>query len=685
MDVALEPKGEGSDSASFPMTVLPSSLEIPAHEHRYVTVYFAPRGIASYAATFSATVRGGEDPKTRGFRCELRGDGTLPHVRVEEPGGFDERTGLPTIRFPRTIAGRKVTRDVVLRNDGVLPAHVRVDHAEPAAAADANDPDAAASNAADDRRAFELGGGGVTAELLAGRVRRVRVTFAPTERGRTSRREARGSPEPVEAQTIAFVGEGYGRDVFAPIDGGRRPEGTPSQGGDSGDASSDWTLAFDDQPVGGVQTRAFALTNASKKHWRFEWPETAADGDAGDSEDPASAFAFSPRVGHLHAGATKTVTVTFAPRRATSHGGPSPEDPTSGDETPPLEIPLALAPVAGYFEPPAPPADGEEPEPPTREIAPVDWDDRMVVEVEATEEEDQGDANGEAGDGEGNANAEASDASAGTRLVSAESSLAPFRARKVKRPMPEPTHLIEDECAKTAALRVFAVADDAKYECSTNAIAFKPTVMFQARTHSVVVKNVSAATLPFEWTVCDDAAVREGRPARPSPFEVSPATGSILPGSEATLTVRFAPREVVDCKRALRCAFPGRTLASGFKPLEISLDGAATRPWAHFELDDSDYLSHGGRRPANAPGPANANGEEVPVDPATARGVSEPRHRRGTRRPPAVRGVEPDERVVRVSVGRRRGRGASRGRPRRVQVRHAGRDDRRGEAGRDGV
>ena len=620
VDVALEPKGEGSDSASFPMTVLPASLEIPAHEHRYVTVYFAPRGIASYAATFSATVRGGEDPKTRGFRCELRGDGTLPHVRVEEPGGFDERTGLPTIRFPRTIVGRKVTRDVVLRNDGVLPAHVRVDHAEPpAVAADANDPDAATSNAADDRRAFELRGGGVTAELLAGRVRRVRVTFAPTE-ARAYQHAARLAVRrnPFEAQTIAFVGEGYEADVvFAPIDGGRRPEGTlQSQGGDSGDASSDWTLAFDDQPVGGVQTRAFALTNASKKHWRFEWPETAADGDAGDSEDPASAFAFSPRVGHLHAGATKTVTVTFAPRRATSHGGPSPEDPTSGEKTAPLEIPLALAPLAGYFEPPAPPADGEEPEPPTREIAPVDWDDRMVVEVEATEEE-EGDADEGEGDGERNADASDASASASTRLVSAESSLAPFRARKVKRPMPEPTHLIEDECAKTAALRVFAVADDAKYECSANAIAFKPTVMFQARTHSVVVKNVSAATLPFEWTVCDDAAVREGRPARPSPFEVSPATGSIAPGSEATATVRFAPREVVDCKRALRCAFPGRTLAAGFEPLEISLDGAATRPWAHFELDDSDYLSHGGRRPANAPGPANANGEEVPVDPAT--------------------------------------------------------------------
>ena len=158
------------------------------------------------------------------------------------------------------------------------------------------------------------------------------------------------------------------------------------------------------------------------------------------------------------------MTVTFAPRRATSHGGHSPRGPDERRQDAAAGIPLALAPVAGYFEPPAPPADGEEPEPPTREIAPVDWDDRMVVEVEATEEEDQGDANGEAGDGEGaRANAEASDASAGTRLVSAESSLAPFRARKVKRPMPEPTHLIEDECAKTAALRVFAaVADDAK-------------------------------------------------------------------------------------------------------------------------------------------------------------------------------------------------------------------------------
>ena len=242
----------------------------------------------------------------------------------------------------------------------------------------------------------------------------------------------------------------------------------------------------------------------------------------------------------------------------------------------------------------------------------------MVVEVEATEEEDQGDANGEAGDGEGDANAEASDASAGTRLVSAESSLAPFRARKVKRPMPEPTHLIEDECAKTAALRVFAVADDAKYECSTNAIAFKPTVMFQARTHSVVVKNVSAATLPFEWTVCDDAAVREGRPARPSPFEVSPATGSILPGSEATLTVRFAPRAVVDCSARFGRVSGGRSRPGS---VEISLDGAA--PALRTSSSAVAITSHGGRRPARARA-RNANGEGSRRPRDARRGVSEP-------------------------------------------------------------
>ena len=50
--------GASADDAPFPMEVQPSTWDIPPHEHRYVTVYFAPRAIQTYSAVFEANVEG---------------------------------------------------------------------------------------------------------------------------------------------------------------------------------------------------------------------------------------------------------------------------------------------------------------------------------------------------------------------------------------------------------------------------------------------------------------------------------------------------------------------------------------------------------------------------------------------------------------------------------------------------
>lgn len=75
----------------FRMEVFPSSIVIPPHEYRHVTLAFCPKAIQQYSATFEATVvGGGADPGTAGFVCELRGEGTLPslsfQVRCREAG-----------------------------------------------------------------------------------------------------------------------------------------------------------------------------------------------------------------------------------------------------------------------------------------------------------------------------------------------------------------------------------------------------------------------------------------------------------------------------------------------------------------------------------------------------------------------------------------------------------------------
>jgi hydrocephalus-inducing protein len=68
VDFTVKARGGESKSAAataaaavpdgaFPMEVQPALLDIPPHEHRYVTVYFAPRAIATYQAVFEATVK----------------------------------------------------------------------------------------------------------------------------------------------------------------------------------------------------------------------------------------------------------------------------------------------------------------------------------------------------------------------------------------------------------------------------------------------------------------------------------------------------------------------------------------------------------------------------------------------------------------------------------------------------
>ena len=55
VDFTLTPKVDGgATDETFPMEVHPSRLDVPPHEHRYVTTYFAPVAIGTFAATFEA-------------------------------------------------------------------------------------------------------------------------------------------------------------------------------------------------------------------------------------------------------------------------------------------------------------------------------------------------------------------------------------------------------------------------------------------------------------------------------------------------------------------------------------------------------------------------------------------------------------------------------------------------------
>ena len=70
-------EGKSEDSGAA-FRVQPSSIELPPHEHRYITVYFKPTEMRSYIAAFEANVEDGTEPQTKQLRFDLTGEGTLP-------------------------------------------------------------------------------------------------------------------------------------------------------------------------------------------------------------------------------------------------------------------------------------------------------------------------------------------------------------------------------------------------------------------------------------------------------------------------------------------------------------------------------------------------------------------------------------------------------------------------------
>ena len=109
--------------------------------------------------------------------------------------------------------------------------------------------------------------------------------------------------------------------------------------------------------------------------------------------------------------------------------------------------------------------------------------------------------------------------------------------------------------------------------------------------------------MPFSWSVEGEVGTEDE-----SPFSVSPAAGTLAPEEIQMVTVRFSPLEVEDWQHKLVCEIPN--LDVGFQKIERSLRGKVSRPWCHFMLPESDYLSSG-RRPSNAGGAVDPNSKVI--------------------------------------------------------------------------
>ena len=147
---------------------------------------------------------------------------------------------------------------------------------------------------------------------------------------------------------------------------------------------------------------------------------------------------------------------------------------------------------------------------------------------------------------------------------------------------PEPAHETVSLGDGSIALKVSAVADDAKPECDLGPINFKPTMMFQSRVYSFQLRNDSKARMPYTWEVEGGAAGDE------NPYQVTPSQGVVDSGQEHSIQVRFSPREIDDHDYARTLCCVVADLEEGRQPIRRALTGKATRPWCHFSLPEVD-------------------------------------------------------------------------------------------------
>ncbi|EFJ12294.1 hypothetical protein SELMODRAFT_425615 [Selaginella moellendorffii] len=445
--------------------------------------------------------------------------------------------GFPWLDFPRLLVGKSHTLPIVLVNNGLVPAVARLELAGDAS--DGLESWLHMSQVTEQGAVPLLVGKKLT--FPVGCVETASVTFTP----RAARQYKQDimvvvDDNPFDAVTISITGEGYSEEVVC--------LGLPK--------ALDDAICFDDCGVGGSTHVIFTLKNASPlKHWRFGW-----------SDAPAF-VSFRPALGHLHAGASKQITATFSPTEAVEYMD--------------KDIYLQLCNIVYTGQ------GGEEEEPPP------DWDDTMLPPPNE-------DAPPEGGKGKGG-KAAPPPAAAAKGGKGGNAGAAPELTIDSNINPAEPALEVVKGSAKLVAYKLHAVADNARYECSVQAVQFKTTMMFQVRTYPLVVKSLSKASMPFSWRVekADGSVEAEEQ----SMYAVEPACGVLRPGLDAHFVLKFCPLEVHECSRVVACHIP--TLE---QPLRLPVCGSVTRPWCHFELPRSDYAS---RRDGHFPGP---DGELGPLD-----------------------------------------------------------------------
>ncbi|KAJ3215867.1 hypothetical protein HDU67_010224 [Dinochytrium kinnereticum] len=180
--------------------------------------------------------------------------------------------------------------------------------------------------------------------------------------------------------------------------------------------------------------------------------------------------------------------------------------------------------------------------------------------------------------------------------------------RKVVEHYPEPIHDVINSAISEHSLLLSALADYCSYECDVSAIRFKSTFMYQTRVYRFSMKNTGKVQLRYSFHFFADEEGQVEATADECPFAVTPSTGAIDPNDSIMLTVRFSPLDDGEYTYNMLCNI--QNLVKDAKKLAIPISGTSMRPFCHFELEESDYLTSERRNPDS--GTANGVPQVLP-------------------------------------------------------------------------
>ncbi|KAJ3142605.1 hypothetical protein HK100_000034 [Physocladia obscura] len=252
-------------AADFAFDVEPKKMTLPSHEYRYITVFFHPTSIQSYAGIFEATVENVDQSKAKTLAFELRGEGTLPRVTIEKPI-LKNKFGLPLLKFRRLLVGTSQTLPIVLKNEGITTAKVKLEWI------------------LKEQDEFECLGINSYHSLRPQETQSIEVRCrALTIRKFESDLRMKVIDNSFEDTIIQLSGEGYMDDLTF--------DELPSE--------AENEITFGDCFVGETKQIMFVVSNHSTDILRVSWGLETSD------------FIFSPTVAHIRPKGKKDITVSF--------------------------------------------------------------------------------------------------------------------------------------------------------------------------------------------------------------------------------------------------------------------------------------------------------------------------------------------------------------------------------------